>query len=452
MRRTKLMAIKQSLKNKVVPFNFVPFSDKQLKVLTWWMDSSTVNKRTAIICDGSVRAGKTVSLALSYVMWAMEKFNGENFAICGKTVGATNRNIVKPLKQMLKSRGYYLEHDRTEGIISIEYNGNVNFFYVFGGKDEGSQDLIQGITLAGLFCDEVALMPQSFVNQATARCSVEGAKFWFSCNPDSPFHWFKEEWLDKKREKNAFHLHFTMDDNPSLSEEVKDRYKTLYTGVFYQRFILGQWVMADGVVFPEFDMSRHVVTKKRVWTRTFMSCDFGIQNPTTFGIFGYDKRSREYHQIASYYHNGRKQGQKTVNEYVNDCVDFIKANNVIPEYIAVDPSATALIVELRKNDFFIRHNIRIIPAKNNVKLGITFMSFLLKNNKLTLDPSCKEDIKEFTTYVWDADKSEKSGEDVVVKENDHAMDKIRYAVLTDAINNGEFFGEIQLFSGKGQRY
>ena len=101
-----------------------------------------------------------------------------------------------------------------------------------------------------MFLDEVALMPQSFVNQALARCSVKGSKYWFNCNPEGPNHWFKVEWIDKKKEKNILHLHFTMDDNPSLDEETKDRYKRMFVGVFYQRFILGLWVLAEGIIYP----------------------------------------------------------------------------------------------------------------------------------------------------------------------------------------------------------
>jgi PBSX family phage terminase large subunit len=441
---------------KVVPFRFKTFSEKQLLVLGWWM-LPKYKHYTALICDGAVRSGKTVSMSFSFVNWATECFNGMNFAICGKTIQSCRRNVVQPVKQMLLSRGYAVQDNRSENVLTVSRtwttkDGNkrvaTNYFYVFGGKDEAAQDLIQGVTLAGVLFDEVALMPQSFVNQATARCSVEGAKFWFNCNPDSPFHWFNEEWIKKSDEKNALHLHFTMNDNLTLSEEVKKRYESLYSGLFYKRYILGLWVMADGVVYPMFDMDKHVKTVKQDWTRTFISCDFGIQNATTFGIFGYYQPTKQYHQIASYYHNGRTSGQKTVAEYVDELIKFIKQNNVMPEYITVDPSAAPLIVELRKNDWFSRHNIRLIPAKNNVQVGIQLVSYLLSQNKLSLDPTCKNDIEEFGCYVWDEDKLNKGVEEVV-KLNDHAMDKIRYAVMTDSIIFRTFDKQVQCFSGKG---
>lgn len=443
------------LKDRVVPFDFVPFSQKQSIVMSWWTPNSKYKDFDAIICDGAVRSGKTVSEALSFVLWSMSTFDGKNFALCGKTVGGLRRNVLGPLKQMLKSTGYIIEDSRMEGCFCIgaidrETKKKVtNYYYIFGGKDESSQDLIQGITLAGVFFDEVALMPESFVNQATARCSVEGAKFWFSCNPNSPFHWFKKEWINKVTEHKVLYLHFTMDDNPSLSEDVKNRYKTLYTGVFYKRYILGLWVAADGIVYPMFDPDVHAVQLKRNWTRIFVAGDFGIQNATTFGIFGYYAPERRYHQIASYYHSGRDDGQKTTKEYADDLKQFLADNLVMPEYITLDPSAAPMIVELRKDPYFARHGIDILPAKNRVDLGIQVVSFLLNERKFTLDPSCIKDIEEFTTYAWDSDKLDKGVEEVI-KIDDHAMDKIRYAIMTDSILNGTLDKEIAILEKEGE--
>lgn len=443
------------LKDRVVPFEFVPFSQKQSIVMSWWTPNSRYKDFDAIICDGAVRSGKTVSEALSFVLWSMSTFDGKNFALCGKTVGGLRRNVLGPLKQMLKSTGYIIEDSRMEGCFCIgaidrETKKKVtNYYYIFGGKDESSQDLIQGITLAGVFFDEVALMPESFVNQATARCSVEGAKFWFSCNPNSPFHWFKKEWINKVTEHKVLYLHFTMDDNPSLSEDVKNRYKTLYTGVFYKRYILGLWVAADGIVYPMFDPDIHAIELKRNWTRIFVAGDFGIQNATTFGIFGYYAPERRYHQIASYYHSGRDDGQKTTKEYADDLKQFLADNLVMPEYITLDPSAAPMIVELRKDPYFARHGIDILPAKNRVDLGIQVVSFLLNERKFTLDPSCIKDIEEFTTYAWDSDKLDKGVEEVI-KIDDHAMDKIRYAIMTDSILNGTLDKEIAILEKEGE--
>lgn len=176
-----------TLRNKIrngTVFKFQKFSKKQKKVLNWWCDNSPVKNMDGIIADGAIRSGKTVSMSLSFVIWAMTKFNGQNFIMAGKTVGAFRRNVLFWLKLMLKAQGYKVKERRTDNLVEISLGEKINYFYIFGGKDERSQDLVQGITAAGVFLDEVALMPESFVNQAIARCSVAGSKYWFNCNPE----------------------------------------------------------------------------------------------------------------------------------------------------------------------------------------------------------------------------------------------------------------------------
>lgn len=165
-------------------FKFQPFSKKQRKVLNWWCDNSPVKDADGIIADGAIRSGKTISMCLSFVMWSMSNFDGQNFGMCGKTIGSFRRNVLFWLKLMLRSRGYSVTDHRADNLLVVSRGDVENFYYIFGGKDERSQDLVQGITLAGVFFDEVALMPESFVNQATGRCSVDGSKMWFNCNPD----------------------------------------------------------------------------------------------------------------------------------------------------------------------------------------------------------------------------------------------------------------------------
>ena len=234
-------------------FKFRPFSKKQRMTLNWWTENSPVKNYSGIIADGAIRSGKTISMSLSFVLWAMNSFEGQNFAMCGKTIGSFRRNVLFWLKLMLRSRGYSITDHRADNLVVVRRKGKENYFYIFGGKDERSQDLIQGITLAGVFFDEVALMPESFVNQATGRCSVTGSKFWFNCNPDGPYHWFKTNWIDKATEKKLLYLHFTMDDNLSLSEEIKARYRSMYIGVFFKRYILGLWAAAEGIIYDMFD-------------------------------------------------------------------------------------------------------------------------------------------------------------------------------------------------------
>lgn len=268
---------------KKAVFKFRPFSKKQKKILTWWLPNSPVHDQDGIIADGAIRSGKTVSMCLSFAMWAMETFNGQNFGMCGKTIGSFRRNVLFWLKLMLKSRGYHVEDHRADNLVVIRRGGKENYFYIFGGKDERSQDLIQGITLAGVFFDEVALMPESFVNQATGRCSVDGSKYWFNCNPDGPYHWFKTNWIDRADEKKLVYLHFTMDDNLSLSERIKARYRAMYTGVFYNRYIEGLWAVVEGIIYDMFDKEKHVTSEHySAIGSKYVSVDYGTQNATVY--------------------------------------------------------------------------------------------------------------------------------------------------------------------------
>lgn len=408
-----------SKKKRPALFKFKPFSQKQLKVLKWWQSDSPHKDKDGLICDGSVRAGKTVVMSLSFVMWAMETFVDENLGMAGKTIGSFRRNVFKPLKRMLQSRGYKVKEYRSENMFTVTFKGKVNYFYIFGGKDEASQDLIQGITLAGMFFDEVALMPQSFVNQATARCSVEGAKFWFNCNPAGPYHWFKLEYLDQLDEKNLLHLHFTMDDNLSLSERVKERYKRLYTGVFFKRYILGLWVLAEGVIYDMFNPEKHVVSKFPAdFDDYLIGIDFGTNNPTVFLLIG--RIDNKYYVIKEYYYNGRKENrQKTVSEYSQDLKEFYKNYSTV----YVDPSASPLIAQLENDGIYPEH------ADNSVLDGIQTVSNLLHEGRLFIHNSCKETLREFASYIWD-EKAQQRGEDKPVKNNDHCLDALRYPLHT----------------------
>lgn len=413
-------------KIRVAPFKFKPFSRKQKKVLTWWMDGSPHKDKDAIICDGSVRAGKTIAMSLSYVMWAMETFDGENLGMAGKTIGALRRNVINPLKRMLKGRGYAVKDHRADNYLTISRNGKSNFFYLFGGKDERSQDLIQGITLAGMFFDEVALMPESFVLQATARCSVEGAKLWFNCNPEGPYHWFKLEWLEKLKAKNALHLHFTMDDNLSLSERVKQRYYRMYSGVFFKRYVLGLWVLAEGIIYDMFDEDKHkVLTVERSYKEFYISCDYGTQNPTTFGLWGIC--DGKWYKVKEYHWDGRAKGkQKTDEEYYRDLVKFAGERKV--KSVIVDPSAASFIATIKKHGRF-----RVLNAKNDMLDGIRNVATALSEGNIFYNDCCIETFREFASYTWDKKAAER-GEDKPVKQNDHHMDSDRYFVNTILFN------------------
>ena len=407
-------------------FQFKPFSQKQRKILNWWCPESPVKDYDGIIADGAIRSGKTVSMSLSFAIWAMDTFNGQNFAMCGKTIGSFRRNVLFWLKLMLQSRGYSITDHRADNLVVVRRNGKENYFYIFGGKDERSQDLIQGITLAGVFFDEVALMPESFVNQATGRCSVTGSKFFFNCNPDGPYHWFKVNWIDKATEKKLLYLHFTMDDNLSLSEEIKARYRSMYIGVFFKRYILGLWAAAEGIIYDMFDESRHVHDIRDFFQllingNRYVSCDYGTQNATVFLLWN-KGRDGVWYCIREYYYSGRDKGrQKTDSEYADDLEKWLDETKI--RAVIVDPSAASFIAELRKRGY------KVLKANNDVLDGIRLVGTMLNLEKIVFASSCTETIKEFASYIWD-EKAVERGEDKPVKQFDHAADAVRYFVST----------------------
>lgn len=438
-------------------FKFKPFSQKQRKVLNWWCPDSPVKDYDGIIADGAIRSGKTLSMSLSYVMWAMSCFNQQNFGMAGKTIGSFRRNVLFWLKLMLKSRGYGVVDHRADNLLVITKDDKENYFYIFGGKDERSQDLIQGITLAGMFFDEVALMPESFVNQATGRCSVTGSKYWFNCNPDGPYHWFKVNWIDKsisylgrkkvekileeaaKEEKDPglkklLYVHFTMDDNLSLSEKIKERYRSNYTGVFFKRYIMGLWAMAEGIIYDMFDADKHVVNTEQLaadyklrtgevfWTdERYVSIDYGTQNATVFLLWNKAKDKKWYCR-KEYYYSGRDKGrQKTDTEFSQELTKWLGGLKI--RAVILDPSASSFKAQLEKDGY------KVKKGKNDVLDGIRFVATLLNQGSIFIDESCINLIKEFASYIWDA-KAADRGEDKPVKEHDHALDGLRYFAYT----------------------
>ncbi|MDT2757337.1 PBSX family phage terminase large subunit [Enterococcus asini] len=408
---------------KVSVFKFKKFSQKQKQILTWWTKKSAVRNKDGIIADGAIRSGKTISMSLSYVMWAMSTFANQKFGMAGKTIGSFRRNVLFWLKLMLFARGYRFKDHRADNLLEVTRGNVTNYFYIFGGKDERSQDLIQGITLAGMFFDEVALMPESFVNQATGRLSVDGSKMWFNCNPDGPYHWFKVDWIDKQAEKNLVYLHFTMDDNLSLSERIKARYRSMYSGVFYQRYILGLWTVAEGIIYDMFDQAKHCydAVVDFIFGQTYISIDYGTQNATVFLLWQKGKDGIWY-CVKEYYYSGRDNAkQKTDKEFADDLLEFTKGIRI--KEVIVDPSAASFIAELKERKF------KIKKARNDVLDGIRLVGTMLNEEKIKIHVSCTNTLKEFNSYTWDK-KAADRGEDKPVKTNDHAMDALRYFVYT----------------------
>lgn len=430
-------------------FKFQPFSRKQRMVLNWWTKSSPVKDMDGIIADGAIRSGKTVSMSLSYVFWAMSSFNGQNFIMAGKTISSFQRNVLTNLKMMLRSRGYHCIHHlsgETPNMLEVTKGKVTNYFHIFGGKDEGSQELVQGITAAGAFFDEVALMPESFVNQATGRCSITGSKFWFNCNPAGPMHWFKTGWINKsigylgrkkteeliaadKEVKNILYLHFTMDDNLSLDEAIKKRYRSLYAGVFFLRYIEGLWAVAEGLIYTMFTKSANIYDDETrpkgleyLSTRT-ISLDYGTTNPCVF-LDIYDDGDtiwvdREYRWDSRV----EKEGQKTDSQYGDDMDSFMGDNPDLQCDVVSDPSAASFIAELKSRGYIVK------PADNEVLDGIRVVAALFQAGKIKVHKRCKGLITELRSYVWD-DKAAQHGDEKPVKQLDHGPDALRYFCMT----------------------
>lgn len=424
-------------------FRFRPFSKKQRKVLNWWCRSSPVRDYNGIIADGAIRSGKSVAMSLGFVIWAMSEFEACNFAMCGKTIGSFRRNVLFWLKLMLRSRGYSVSEQRTENLVIVRRGSVENYFYVFGGKDERSQDLIQGITLAGVFFDEVALMPESFVNQATGRCSVDGSKFWFNCNPGSPAHWFKTGWIDKRADKRLLYLHFTMDDNLSLSEAVKERYRSTYTGVFFKRYILGEWKSADGVIYRQFadDPERFILDEvpADIIIGT-MGLDFGGNGSAHAGcLVGITRGYRSIVILDEYY-------RKEVIDpgtLTGDVCGFVQRSQaqVRAASIWCDSAETTLIKGIR-TEVFARH----IPVEvRNARKGeiidrIRLCDMLMSQGRFFILRRCRHTIAALSEAVWDGKSPTRDRRLDDGSTNIDSLDALEYALEPHANRLIEFGG------------
>ena len=408
------------------------FSKRQILAMTWW-NRPAFKHHDAIVCDGAIRTGKTMCMADGFVLWSMSTFNGQCFAICGKTIASLRRNVILQLPHWLGDL-FQITERRGDNRLTITDGKRTNYYYLFGGRDESSYSLIQGITLAGVLLDEVALMPRSFVEQACARCSVPGSKLWFNCNPGGPEHWFYKEWILDKKKKNALHLHFTMEDNLALDPEVKSRYENMYNGAFYRRYIQGDWCVAEGLIYP-FEKQMYVVQEavpqemaKRLnltsqeilkkYGEWYISCDYGTLNPFSAGLWWVCEGRAV--RVAEYYYSGReKSSMKTDEEYYTE-LEKLAGDRPIRSVI-VDPSAASFIAAIRRHGRF-----AVRKAKNNVLPGIRLTATMLKAGVIRIHEDCADAIREFGLYRWE----EKGEVDKPIKENDHAMDDIRYFCST----------------------
>ena len=392
------------------------FSEKQRVVLTWWMPGSGYEDREAILCDGAVRSGKTLAMGLGFFLWAFCCFEGQKFGICGKTIEGVRRNVLSEVLPKLEGLGARWKENRSQNLLTVWMRGRKLVFYLFGGQDERSAGYIQGMTLAGVLLDEAALMPRSFVEQACARCSVEGSRIWLNCNPEGPGHWLYKAWVLEAEKRNCLRLSFSMEDNPGLAEGVRRRYERLYAGVFYRRFVLGQWVRAEGRVYDFFteEMVGKAPEKCDKW---YVSCDYGTVNPTSMGLWG--RSGGVWYRVREFYFDSRREGrQMTDEEYAGALGDLAAGREVTA--VVVDPSAASFMEVLRRRGW------RVKKAENDVLRGIRLTADRLKAGKVVICEGCVDCLRELELYAWEPG----SGTDRVKKEHDHAMDDMRYFVAT----------------------
>lgn len=408
-------------------------SPKQQKILAF-----PYSKYDALICDGAVRSGKTSIMMWAFVRWAMENFSGQRFGVCGRTVDSCTKNIIVPFTAMsLAKERYLIRWRRGDKVMEVRRGAVTNYFEVFGGKDEASYTLIQGRTLAGVLLDEVVLMPRSFVEQALARCSVDGARLWFSCNPGSPHHWFYQEWIKRSRERNALYLHFEMTDNPGLSKRTLERYENMYAGIFYDRYVRGLWVAAEGIVYKDFanDTEKYLIGDPLEWAKQngtsfsiiSIGVDFGgTKSATKFQATGITKDFRVVALEEEYIKNEEIDPNALNRRFATFC-QLITSKYGYSQTRA-DSAETVLI---RGLDHTAQKMHIGTQVKNAMKLQITdrirLVVLLMKQGRFKVSRNCPHLIDALQTAIYDPDKFEDERLDDGTSDID-SLDAFEYSI------------------------
>lgn len=302
--------------------------------------------------------------------------------------------------------------------------------YFKGVHDSGAVKDIQGCTLALAYCDEVVNMPQNVWNMLIGRLRVPGAQLLGTCNPEGPSHWFKKDIIDQAAEKEVKYWTFLMEDNPSLTTEYVERMKKMYTGMWYKRYILGEWAVAHGLIYDAFDNENLYEHPQDTPNYYCVGVDYGTSNATAAVLCGI--RPNRWPQItveAEYYYDSVKQGrQKTDDELARDIKNFIGYRNISAVY--VDPSAASLKLELQRRD------LPVLDAKNDVLPGIKVTSKFIAGKNLVIQKGCKTLIEVMQSYCWDPAAADR-GEDKPLKKFEHIADALRYCIYS-AFPSGEF--------------
>lgn len=415
------MAVRR--RQRIVRFDWKPMSKKQKKLASWWAHPK-YKDYDGVIADGAVRAGKTIAIIDGFLTWSNTEFRGQNFIIAGRSMGALKRNVLEPMFAILRGQGETFTYNRS-GDHYVHIHSTDNIYYLFGASTEASQDTLQGLTAAGAYADEVALFPQSFVNQMVARCSVEGAKIWMNCNPDHPLHPIKTEFIDKAKEKKFLHLHFTMDDNPTLSEKVKERYKRMFRGVFYKRYILGLWVVAEGLVYgddyrPDLHQVPRATIEKMIKEGKFIryvgGVDFGYSHPMVGLIAGITENG-EYYLIDEFYKT--KQKTEALGEFFLKWEEKLKQKLFVIFCDSAEPDRIMTLQDM---------GLRAKGANKEIMAGINSVQTCFSNERLFLSDHMTETDRELQMYAFPDEEDPKFNKGLPLDETNHAMDALRYLV------------------------
>lgn len=393
-------------------FDFKPFSVKQQKLMNWWRLGLVSAENDYVIADGAIRSGKTIAMIIGFLVWSQTMFHGESFILAGKTMGALKKNVVRPMLQILEAWGWAYTYIRSGTDARIEIGDNT--YYLYGANTEASQDALQGLTAAGAYLDEVALFPQSFIDQAIGRCSVDGWKVWMNCNPEGPHAYIKEEFIDKAKEKRVYRLHFTMDDNLTLSPMRKEAYYRAWPrgSVFYKRFILGLWVAADGLIYQQFadNANDYLIDKKWIELEenkimyAVIGVDFGgTKSAHSFTLTGFTKGYKQVVVLDEYY------CKKRINpkQLQDDFIDFVRrAQTKYKVYEAYCDSAEQTLIsglEMACADAHVNIDIRN-AIKGPINDRIAFYNSLIAQDRWKVMKHCTHIIEAFEQAVYDDKK------------------------------------------------
>lgn len=371
----------------------------------------TQKLRRINLLEGSVSSGKTwISLVL-WGFWVATMPADKLYLMCGKSLTTLKRNCLIPLEALV-------------GRSNFQFSLAAKEAYLFGRRilleganDARSESKIRGLTLQGAYCDELTLFPRDFFAMLLSRLRVPGAKLIATTNPDSPEHWLKREYIDRRTELDMLVVRFLLDDNTTLDPHYVSAVKAEYTGVFYNRFILGEWCLAEGVIYPQFDRTHHVRRISAPQGKWYISVDYGTLNAFSAGLWC-DNGNTAY-RAAEWYYSGRAQRKQLTNAQYLKHIQMLAEGRKI-EAVIVDPSAASFIAELRQAGFTVR------KGKNDVVDGIRRTAAALDQGRLLFCPDCRDILREFALYRWD----ESASEDRPIKDNDHAMDDMRYFVST----------------------